>query len=129
PTQWRQIGQEISERLDYEPARFYRLRTVRPKYVQRNDADAAPVIAPLPAFLQERASVGPGLLAQVVVGKYCDHLPLYRQADIYWRRHGVWLPRQTLCGWIELAAQWLKPIYELIRREILAEGCVQVDET
>lgn len=129
PAQWRQIGHEVSERLDYEPARFYRLRTVRPKYVKRHDADATPVIAPLPAVLQERGSVGPGLLAQVVVGKYCDHLPLYRQADIYWRRHGVWLPRQTLSDWIDLAAQWLKPVYELIRQKILASGCVQVDET
>ncbi len=85
PEQWRRIGEEISERLDYEPGRFLRLRTVRPKYVRRGEVDAVPVVAPLPACLLERSLVAPGLLAQIVVSKYCDHLPLYRQESIYWR--------------------------------------------
>jgi transposase len=129
PEQWRRIGEEVSERLDYEPARFLRRRTVRPKYVQRGLLDAVPIIAPLPDSLLERSLVAPGLLAQIVVAKYCDHLPLYRQESIYWTRHQVWLPRQTLAAWVGLAADWLKPIYEHIRREVLASGYVQVDET
>ena len=79
PEQWRCIGQEVSEQLDYEPARFLRRRIIRKKYVSRTDLDQAPVIAPLPEKLQERGLAAPGLLAQVVVAKYCDHLPLYRQ--------------------------------------------------
>lgn len=129
PEQWRRIGEEISERLDYEPARFLRRRTVRPKYVQRGMLDAAPLIAPLPPVLLERSIVAPGLLAQIVVAKYCDHLPLYRQESIYWTRHRVWLPRQTMAEWVGLAADWLKPIYEHIRTEVLSSGYVQVDET
>jgi hypothetical protein len=63
------------------------------------------------------------------VSKYCDHLPLYRQESIYWSRHRVWLPRQTMAEWVELAAQWLKPIYEVIRGEVFGRGYVQIDET
>jgi transposase len=90
PQDWRKIGGEVKERLDYEPARFLCRRTVRPKYVQRGLLDAVPVIAPLPESLLERSLVVPGLLAQIVVAKYCDHLPLYRQESIYWTR--------TKCG-------------------------------
>ncbi|HEY1424951.1 MAG TPA: IS66 family transposase [Candidatus Acidoferrum sp.] len=129
PENWRCIGQEVSEQLDYEPGRFLRRRTVRRKYVHRTDADATPVIAPLPDCLQERGLVAPGLLAHVLVSKYCDHLPLYRQEQIFAQRHKINLPRQTLARWVELAADWLKPIYENIRTGVMAGGYVQVDET
>jgi transposase len=129
PEQWRRIGEEISERLDYEPARFLCRRTVRPKYVRRAELDAVPIVAPLPESILERGIVAPGLLAQIVVSKYCDHLPLYRQESIYWTRHQVWLPRQTMAEWVGLAAQWLQPIYREIRREVLEHGYVQIDET
>jgi transposase len=129
PEQWRRIGEEISEQLDYEPGRFLRRRLVRPKYVRKDDRDAAPVIAPLPARLQDRSLPSPGLLAHVLVSKYCDHLPLYRQEKIYARRHGVNLPRQTLARWVELGADWLQPIYREIKSGVLSGGYVQVDET
>jgi len=129
PEQWRCIGQEVSEQLDYEPARFLRRRTIRKKYVLRIKPDAAPVIAPLPGRLQDRSLPAPGLLAQILVAKYCDHLPLYRQEQIFLRRHQVHLPRQTLARWVELAADWLQPIYENIRTGVMAGGYVQVDET
>jgi len=129
PQQWRRIGEEVSERLDYEPARFLRRRVVRPKYVRRGELDAVPVIAPLPNSLLERSIVTPGLLAQIIVSKYCDHLPLYRQESIYWSRHEVWLPRQTMAEWVGLAADWLKPIYRQIREDVLEAGYVQIDET
>jgi transposase len=129
PTEWRRIGQEVSEQLDYEPGRFLRRRLVRPKYVRKDDRDAAPVIAPLPARLQDRSLPAPGLLAHVLVSKYCDHLPLYRQERIFAARHGVNLPRQTLARWVELAAGWLEPICREIKTGVLAGGYVQVDET
>jgi len=129
PEAWRCIGQEVSEQLDYEPARFLRRRTIRKKYVHRTEPDVAPVIAALPERLQDRSLPAPGLLAQVLVSKYCDHLPLYRQEQIYARRHQVHLPRQTLARWVALAADWLQPIYEHIRTGVLAGGYVQVDET
>ena len=129
PEQWRCIGQEVSEQLDYEPARFLRRRTIRRKYVHRTDPDRAPLIAPLPERLADRSLAAPGLLAHVLVSKYCDHLPLYRQEQIFLRRHQVQLPRQTLARWVELAAGWLRPIYELIRTGVLGGGYAQIDET
>ena len=78
PQEWRRIGEEVSDKLDYEPGRFFCRRTVRPKYVQRGVLDAAPIVAPLPDSLLERSLVTPGLLAQILVAKYCDHLPLYQ---------------------------------------------------
>jgi len=129
PGQWRCIGSEVSEQLDYEPARFLKRRLVRRKYVSRINPLDAPVIAELPPMLQERCTVAPGLLAQIVVSKYCDHLPLYRQEQIYWTRHRVWLPRQNLDRWVELVADWLKPICQYIRTGVMAGGYVQVDET
>jgi len=129
PESWRCIGQEVSEQLDYEPARFLRRRTIRRKYVHRADADRAPLIAPLPERLQDRSLPAPGLLAHILVGQYCDHLPLYRQEQIYAQRHGVHLPRQTLARWVGLAADWLKPIYEHLRTGVMAGGYVQGDET
>jgi len=129
PEQWRCIGQEVSEQLDYEPGRFLRRRVVRRKYVHRTNPDYAPVIAALPERLLDRSLPAPGLLAHIVVGKYCDHLPLYRQEQIYRQRHGVHLPRQSLTRWVELASDWLKPIYEQIRTGVMGGGYVQVDET
>jgi len=129
PEKWRQIGQEVTEQLDYEPGRFLKRRTVRRTYVHRTEPDRAPVTAPLPPCLQERGLAAPGLLAQVLVSKYCDHLPLYRQEQIYAQRHGLNLPRQTMARWVELAADWLRPIYDQIRTGVLAGGYVQIDET
>lgn len=129
PADWRCIGQEVSEQLDFEPARFLRRRIIRKKYVHRTELDAVPVIAPLPERLLDRSLPAPGLLAHILVSKYCDHLPLYRQEQIYAQRHQVQLPRQTLARWVELAADWLQPIYEQIRTGVMAGGYVQVDET
>lgn len=129
PEAWRCIGQEVSEQLDYEPARFLRRRLIRRKFVHRTFCETVPLIAPLPERLLDRSLPAPGLLAHILVGKYCDHLPLYRQEQIYRRRHGVHLPRQTLARWVGLAAEWLKPIYEHIRTGVLGGGYVQVDET
>jgi transposase len=129
PGQWRRIGEEVSEQLDYEPGRFFCRRLIRPKYVHCTNRDLAPIVAALPERLLERSLPAPGLLAHVLVSKYCDHLPLYRQERIYTTRHGVHLPRQTLARWVELAADWLRPIYQAIRTGVMADGYVQVDET
>lgn len=129
PEQWRLMGQEVSDQLDYEPARFCKRRLIRRKYVRRDQPFAPPVIAPLPPGLQERCLATPDLIAQVVASKYADHLPLYRQEQIYKRRHGVSIPRQTLCRWVSLAAYWLKPVYDEIIRQQQGRPYLQVDET
>jgi transposase len=128
PEAWRCIGQEVTEQLDYEPARFFKRRIVRRKFVRRDHPFAAPILAPLDT-LQDRCIAAPGLIAAIVVGKYCDHLPLYRQEQIFTTRHDVQIPRQTMAQWMGLAADWLRPIYEHIRTGVLGGGYVQVDET
>jgi len=129
PKAFRCIGEEVTEQLDYRPAKFFRRQIVRRKFVRREQNELPPVIAPLPASLQERCIAAPGLLAQVLVSKYCDHLPLYRQEQIYWNRHQVWLPRQSLARGVYLASEWLKPIYLQIKEQLMAGSYLQIDET
>jgi transposase len=128
PEAWRCIGEEVTEQLDYEPARFFKRRIVRRKYVRHDHPYAAPIIAPLQT-LQDRCIGAPGLIAAIVVAKYCDHLPLYRQEQIFATRHSIQIPRQTMAQWLALAADWLRPIYEHIRTGVLGGGYVQIDET
>ena len=129
PEAWRYIGEEVSEQLDFEPPRFFRLQLIRRKYVKRADPEAPPVIAPLPAKLVERGIASPGLLAHIAVSKFQDHLPLYRQEQIYKCRYGVEISRQTMARWMESVADWLLPIYRHIASEITKNGYLQVDET
>lgn len=129
PEAWRHIGEEVSEQLDYVPGRFVCRRTVRRKYVKRSDPAQPPIIAPLPARILERGLMAPGLLAHVAISKYADHLPLYRQEQIFRQRHRVHLPRQTMCRAMWQVADWLKPVVEQMRVDHLAAGYVQVDET
>ncbi|MEY2931164.1 MAG: hypothetical protein RL033_1913 [Pseudomonadota bacterium] len=128
PDAWRCIGEEITEQLDYEPARFLKRRIIRKKYVRREDRFEAPVIAEL-RTLQDRSIAAPGLLAQIIVAKYCDHLPLYRQEQIYATRHDVSIPRQTMARWLGMVAHdWLALIYQHIKSDVTGSGYVQVDE-
>jgi transposase len=127
PEAWRSIGEEVTEQLDYEPARFSRRRIIRLKYVKRDQPYKAPIIAPLNTP-QERRIAAPGLLAQIIVAKYCDHLPLYRQEQIDATRHDIAILRQSMARWIGLAAYWLRPIDEHIHTGVMAGGYVQIDE-
>lgn len=128
PAAYRHIDNEVTEQLDYTPAKFSKRRIIRRKWVKRDEAHKAPIIADLDTLAQ-RSIAAPGLLAQIIVAKYCDHLPLYRQEQIYAQRHGIQLPRQSLARWIGLAAHWLKPIYERIHTGVMAGGYVETDET
>jgi len=129
PEAFRCIGEEVTEMLDYQPAKFFRRQIIRRKFVRREQTDLAPLIAPLPESLQQRCIAAPGLLAQVIVSKYCDHLPLFRQEQIYWNRHQIWLPRQSMARWVHLASEWLKPIYRQIKDQMMRGSYLQVDET
>ncbi len=129
PEAWRRIGEEVSEELDYEPGRFLRRRTVRPKYVRIAKPESPPIVAALPEKLLERGMLAPGLLAHIVIGKYADHLPLYRQEQIYQQRHGVELSRQTMANGVALVADWLRPIVDAMAAEQFTNGYVQIDET
>jgi len=129
PEDYRRIGEEVSERLDYRPSRYVRLRTVRPKFVSVKNKTLAPVVSPVGPRLAEKLQATPAMIAHVVVSKYADHIPLYRQADILQRRHGLNTTRQTLCDWVGLTAHWMGLVYQQVRSEVLESGYVQVDET
>lgn len=129
PEAWRCIGEEISEQLDFRPGHFFRRRIIPRKYVRRADPEAAPIIAPLPPKLVERGIAAPGLLAHVAVSKFCDHLPLFRQEQIFDTRFEVFLPRQSLSRWMAYVGDWLQPVYREMKETLFNEGYLQVDET
>jgi len=120
------LGEDVTEVLDYVPGRFQVIRHVRPKYAcQACDAITQ---AAGPALPTPRGRATPGLLAHVLVSKYCDHLPLYRQSEIY-ARDEVELDRSTLCDWVGQAAWLLQPIVEGIRRHVFAAEKIHGDDT
>jgi transposase len=120
------LGDDVSEMLEFVPGRFKVLRTVRPK-LACGQCDAI-VQAPAPHRPIDRGLAGPGLLAHVLVGKYADHLPLYRQSEIY-AREGVDLDRSTLAGWVGGASQALEPLIDAIRQYVLDAMKIHADDT
>lgn len=128
PQAYRYVDAQITEQLDYHTGGFTRRRIIRRRWVKRDEAHKAPLIAELNT-LQDQSLASPGLLAHIIVSKYCDHLPLYRQEQIYQSRHGIELPRQSMARWMGMVADWLKPIYERIHTGVMAGGYVETDET
>ena len=129
PELWEKIGEERLEQLDVIPTRFVKIITIRPKYKKIDDRSLAPIIAPAPKRLIENSYASAGLILQIILSKYCDHLPLYRQEQIFKQRFGVEISRKTMGGWMHLMANWLSLIYEALRNEIRASGYIQADET
>jgi transposase len=110
------LGEDVSEMLEYMPARFKVVRTVRPKF---NCTQCDRIVQqPAPHRPIDRGLAGPGLLAHVIVAKYADHLPLYRQSGIY-ARAGVDLERSTLAGWVGGVSALVEPLAEVLRRYVL----------
>src|SRR4051812_331625 len=122
----RPLGEDVSEMLEYVPAHFEVIRIVRPKLSCRSCEQV--VQAPAPSRPVERGLAGPGLLAHVLVAKYADHSPLYRQAEIY-ARSGLELERSTLADWVGGASRLLTPLGEALRRYVMATGKVHADDT
>ena len=129
PDQWKRIGEEISRRLDYQPGQFFWQETVRPKYVRAEQRTLPPVLAPAPAQVADHSLAAPGLLAQILVGKYCDHLPFYRQEQIFQQRHGVFISRQQMVQWTAQSVRLLSAISDSLKKQLRQIGYVQVDET
>lgn len=122
-----EIGFESSEQLEYIPASFRVLEHRRMKYACRRCQEHVAIVPP-PARPIEKGLPGPGLLAHTVLGKYGDHLPLYRQEDIA-SRHGVILRRSTLCDWIGAAADLLEPLYSRMIELVLQSRVIHTDDT
>lgn len=110
------IGEDMSERLDVVPAQFRVIVTRRPKYACRSCTDGV-VQAPAPARLIPGGMPTEATVAHVLVSKYADHLPLYRQAQIY-SRQGVDLDRSTLADWVGRAAFELRPVYDALLADL-----------
>jgi transposase len=121
------IREEITEQIEFRPSQFYRLHLVRPVYAHPKK-EHAPILAALPPQVIPKAGVGPGFIAHVLVAKYVDCLPLYRQEGID-ARGGVWISRQARCRYVDAAAHLLITIREQLKAKILSSGYVQVDET
>src|ERR1700675_2842387 len=120
------LGEDVSEILEYVPARFKVIRQVRPKLacaccerIVQAEAPSRPIA---------RGVAGPGLLAHVLVSKYGDHLPLYRQSEIY-AREGVELDRSTLADWVSGTSQLFQPLVEALRRHVMAAQKLHADDT
>jgi transposase len=120
------LGEDVTEVLDYVPGHFQVIRHVRPKYACR--ACDAITQAPAPAMPTPRGRATPAMLAHLLVSKYCDHLPLYRQCEIY-ARQGLELDRSTLCDWVGQAAWLLDPIVAAIRAHVFAAEKIHGDDT
>jgi len=121
------IGEDVSERLDIVPAQFRVLVTHRPKYACRA-CEGAVVQAPAPSRLIEGGLPTEATVAHVLVSKYADHLPLYRQAQIYGRQ-GINLDRSTLADWVGRAAWHLRPLHERLLAHIRSSTKIFADET
>src|SRR5882762_6507929 len=122
----KQLGEDVSETLEYVPEHFKVIRQVRPKLacaccdkIVQAEAASRPIA---------RGMAGPGLLAHVLVSKYCDHLPLYRQSEIY-AREELDLDRSTLCDWVGQAAWLLQPIVAGIQKHVFAAEKIHGDDT
>jgi transposase len=122
----RQFGEDVSEQLERIPASFKVIRHVRPKFACASCESV--VEAPAPVRPIDRGLPGPGLLAHVLVSKYADHLPLYRQSQIY-AREGVDLDRSTLAGWVGAASELLTPLVDQISKHVLAAAKIHADDT
>jgi transposase len=121
------IGEEVSEQIDYVPASLHVVRTIRGKYACPSCQEGV-VTAPLPPQGLERSVAAPGLVAHVVASKYADHLPLYRQEEIF-ARAGVDLPRSTLGDLVAQAAVRLAPVARAVLASVLAGRVVHTDDT
>lgn len=128
---YREIGKEITEELDYTPGIFIVREFIRPKYVlEKPDEDGKSVlsIGTLPFRIIDKGIAGPGLLAQVIVDKYVDHLPLYRQLERF-KRIGVTISPSTVSDWAAKCLDAMSPLYDCQRGIVLGCGYLQGDET
>ncbi len=120
------IGQDITEQLDYTAGKLIVRQFIRPKYARPKGAGI--VTADLPEFPITKGIVGSGLLTQLIISKFVDGLPIYRQVEIF-KRQGVTLSTATIAGWIRAATELLFPLYGNLQKQVLSSLFAQVDET
>jgi transposase len=122
----RKVGEDVSEILDYIPGHFEIIRHIRPAFSCRRCETM--VQREMPSLPIERGQAGAGLLAHILVSKYCDHLPLYRQSGIY-AREGVELDRATMAAWVGKVTALASPLVEAVADHVMAAEKLHVDDT
>jgi transposase len=126
------IGEEVTEKLEYVPAKVIVLQNVQFKYActhcEHEAQNPQIELAPKPPEAIEKGMAGPGLLAYVIVGKYSDHLPLHRLEKIL-GRHDIDIARSTMCDWMAGCATALRPLYDLMKSRVLGSKVIHTDDT
>lgn len=122
----KKIGEEITEILEYNPAQLFVRKIIRPKYTQPSNQGV--VIADLPTLTLPKSNAGASLLAHIMVSKYVDHLPFYRQIQIF-KRQQFSLSSSTIGGWFNATAQLLDPLYDVLQKQVLDTDYLQADES
>jgi transposase len=120
------IGEEVTEVLEYTPGTLYVRRIVRRKYALAEEAGV--VIGELPSLPLSKSNAGASLLSHLLVSKYQDHLPFYRQIEIF-KRQGVRLSPATVNGWFAASIDLLEPLYDVLKKEVTSSDYIQIDET
>jgi transposase len=121
------IGEEVSQKLAKNPASFFIKEIIRPKYASPKGGEETITIAPLPESLFSRCKVDESFLADILVKKFADHIPLYRQSEIL-SRENIYISRQLLSQWVIKCGIALKPLYETMKSLILAQENLFIDE-
>jgi transposase len=122
----KKIGEEITEELEYEPGKLFVNKIIRPKYAKANNEGV--IIAPMIDRPLPKAIAGPGLLAQIIIDKYVDHLPLYRQMERF-KRESINIPYSTLTDWVSRTVALITPLYECVKKNILQSNYLHADES
>ena len=121
------IGEEVTETLEYTPANLIKRRTIRAKYAKANGAGI--IIGELPSRPIEKSIAEASLLAHILVSKYVDHLPLYRQIQIFKRDFGWHASESTFCDWVNYCCVLLEPLYNALKQKIISSDYIQADES
>jgi transposase len=131
PEDYREIGEpEVTEIIDLEPAKFVKVKQVYPRFVLKADRSSAPLTAPRPPRVLLGGLASVRLLVHVILAKYLEHMPLYRQEQSFKLRYGVRISRKTMGGWVRhVAEQWLSIIYESIKSDVRSSPYWGADET
>jgi len=129
PGDAKKIGEAVTEILEYEPASAYVRRIVRPKYiVEQTDEETRIEIAPLPTLPIPKGNAGASMIAHLLVSKFVDHLPFYRQVQIF-KRQNLEIAESTINGWFNAGCDLLQPLYDALKTKILSGWYLMADET
>lgn len=131
PAGSKHIGDEVTEILEYDPANIYVRRIVRPKYIVASDDESTQiVIAELPSLPIPKGNAGSSMITQILVSKYIDHNPYFRQSKTYKRQQNIYLADSTLGGWAHGSIErWIVPVYSVLREKIVQTDYLAADET